>query len=358
MRNALTAAFLLLAAGCGGGEEAAPLQLPPEGRWFGFSGNTALAERGGVAPARAVADARAVGANAARIQVGWWNLEPERGRIDRGYLARVRRFVKGFERTGGRVLIVLGVAPPWASQKPGDARAAPAAGALRDYERYARRVARLFPTALAIETWNEPNSKFFWAPGKPDAGLYASMHRRAAKAIRAEAPDTKVLLGGIVAVPVEGDVVTPATYMRAMYDAGLTPDDSDGAGVHIYPGEEGGRMKPLDGDGFQGKLSNLRRAFEGEPRWWVTETGVTTSGPNPASASAQANGVVALLEELFGMDEVDAVFVHTQYETPAAAADPERGYGVLRGRGKAKPAFCAMRRRAARPPADRRCARG
>src|SRR5688572_27858647 len=90
----LAAASIAVLGACGGGEPAGPLELPPAGSWFGFSTNTfQYTGRGnpdldqGVTPARSIRDARLAGANSARTQVSWWDLEPERGRVDAKYVA-------------------------------------------------------------------------------------------------------------------------------------------------------------------------------------------------------------------------------------------------------------------------------
>ena len=343
--------------GCGGSDARPALELPPEGRWFGFSTNTfQYTGRGdpqlnqGITAARAVRDARAAGVNSARTQVSWWDLEPERGRVDRRYAAVLRRFIRGVEAAGGRVVAVLGVPPPWASARPGDAHAAPLAERVGDYAAYARRVAELFPSLLAIETWNEPNATFFWTPGRPDPKLYARMHRAAAAAIRDVSPRIRVLVGGFVGVVDDNaEVVAPARFMRAM---GLGRRDYDGLAVHLYPGEQNGRMKDLDGD-LAGALEEAREAAPDGVKLWITETGVTSSGPAGLSGAAQGAGLVELLRRLLSEPDVAGAWVHTQYELVSAPdGDPERGYGVLRARpGRApavKPAYCELARHARR----------
>lgn len=356
--RSLASALLLTvvaAAGCAHEREADTLRLPPDGRWFGFSSNTfehTGRDRGpldlGVTAERSVADARAAGANSARVQVAWWDLERSRGHVDRAYVALIRRFVSRFERRGGRVVLVLGVPPPWASAKPGDPRAAPAARAVASYAAYAGSVARLFPTALAIETWNEPNTSAFWVPGAPDPALYARMQKRAAAAIHAASPKVRVLLGGLVAAPDDSPgIVSPRTYVARMRQAGLSGADYDGVAAHVYPGERDGQMAPLDG-AFGAAMDNLRAAAGEGSRLWITETGVTSSGPGNVSPREQARGLVEVVGELLAMDDVAGVWVHTLYDaTGAPSSDPERGYGVIRAHGARpgtpKAAFCALR---------------
>ena len=68
----------------------------------------------GVTPERQAADSLALGANSARVPFSWWELEPQRGQVDFGYVGLMDRFVRAVESHGGRVLFVLGGPPPWA----------------------------------------------------------------------------------------------------------------------------------------------------------------------------------------------------------------------------------------------------
>jgi hypothetical protein len=88
---------------------------------------------------------------------------------------------------------------------------------------------------------------------------------------------------------------------------------------------------------------------------WITETGLSTSGPEAVTGTEQANGIVQIVQKLFGDPGVAGVYIHTQYDVlvgPAGSA--EHGYGVLRARsvlpGVPKPAFCALRKMARNPP--------
>jgi Cellulase (glycosyl hydrolase family 5) len=365
---AALAATAVVALGGGGsaGVNVSSVQLPPDGRWFGFSGQTFThtgRDRGlrdqGLTPERTASDALAGGANSARIQVAWSELEPKRGQVDQHYANLLTRFSSRIERGGGHVLLLLGVPPTWASAKPGDPRAAPLASAIDDYAAYARRVARIFPKAAGIETWNEPNAPFFWNPQRPDPALYTRFHRAAAAAIRAEHPGMPVLLGGLVGIgPNPLKIVPHDDYLEQMFNAGLQPGDFDGAALHLYPGAEGGRMKPLERPGFQGALDSFRdvlRAHGSNAPVWITETGLSTSGPAAVTGAEQATGITQIVQKLLGDSGIAGVYIHTQYDPlvgPAGGA--EQGYGLLRALsalpGAPKPAFCALRKMAKNPP--------
>jgi polysaccharide biosynthesis protein PslG len=352
-----------------GGDENARIELPPRRRLFGLS--TAAftwtdhdpALDIGATPERSAAEAVAMGANSVRVPYSWWQAEPQQGRPDSEYIALMDRFVRALERRGGRVLFFLGGAPPWASTRPGDPGGVPRADRYALFARFAAFVADRYPRAVGIETWNEPNAIFAWKPA-PDPAAYTKMHQAAARAIRATRPAMKVVLGGLAGTTEDGpQVTTPERFLEGMYAAGLRPADYDALALHPYPAQRGGRMEDLSGGEFAEMINAFRRAYrrrDQDAEMWITETGLTTSGPDAISPEAQADGLLPLVRKLLTMPRVKAVFVHTEYDlTTRPQADRERGFGLLRsggdGAGKPKPAFCALRRLVASPPAFRGC---
>lgn len=366
-------AALLLSAGC----DAAPSdddrrresseytgRLPPPGRLFGFSdqtftytANPSSSLNQAVTAERALADARAAGANSARLVVSWWDLEPQPGAFEQAYVARLKAFTDPLERAGGRVLLQLGVPPPWASAAPGDPRAtiATTPQAVRAFARYAGYVARTWPRAAAIETWNEPNTTYFWRPRIPEPRLYVRMHRAAARAIRGMDPKLKVVTGGLLAAPASTpDIIAPGKFLTRAYAAGLRPRDYDGLGYHPYPAQVGGGIEPLDRGAFAEGVEGFRsgyREIDPKARVWITETGISTSGKpttgEAVSAETQAIHLRALVRRLFGLREVDGVYVHKLYDVSSEPdSSRERGFGVMTSagaeRGHPKPAFCAL----------------
>lgn len=360
-------ACLLPSAGCGDEREGAQDagRVPPPGRLFGFSDQTFTytpvphsSLNQGVTAERQLKDSRAAGANSARLVVSWQDLEPQPGSFDSAYVTRLKAYTDPLERAGGRALLQLGVPPPWASAAPGDPRAAIAGTpeSVRAFARYAAFVARTWPRAAGIETWNEPNTTYFWRPRAPQPELYARMHRAAARAVRRVQPRMKVITGGLLATsdPTR-DIMGPGDFLRRAYDAGLSPRDYDGLGYHPYPAQIGGAIEPLDGGAFAAGFEGFRsgyRATDPDARIWITETGISTSGDpssgEAATAAAQAAGLRALVRRLFGLREVEGVYLHKLYDVDSEpATSKERGFGVMTsagaGPGRPKPAFCMLR---------------
>lgn len=353
-----------------GGDAFSRVTLPPRRRWFGFSGNYFVWTGNdpvldhGITAERTAADAVAAGANSARIDVHWFSLFPEPGRINREYVATVDAFVDELEGRGGRVLIYLGGTPPWASTRPGDRHAAPRTDSktLREFSRYVTFVARHWPDAVGIETWNEPNGVFTWGP-RPDPRAFLRLHRTAARAIRRVDPDMPVILGGIAGQLSNPLYVTPQRYMKHLYSAGLRPSDYDGLAFHPYPSQ--GEPQRLDSGWFASVFRDFRSGYAWRDRkaaLWITETGASTTGDAPFEQKEQARVVVALVRKLLTMPRVKGVYLHTQYDfLDAPSSSVERGFGLLRSRGAAqgrpKQAFCALRALVRNPPPFEGCRR-
>lgn len=348
-----------------GGDPRARISLPPRGKWFGFSG-TFFAWTGlhpdldqGVTAARTASDTLAAGANSARIELSWWDLEPTQGQVNQKYVRVIDDFVRRIERGGGRVLFFLNGPPPWAAELPGQSGSPPKqdSATMEAFRRYVTFVAKRWPRAAAIETWNEPNGSNGWKPGaQPER--YARLHRVAVAAIRQANPRIKVLVGGLGATSVDNGVfMRPQRFLKRMYAAGLRPSDYDGLAVHPYPIQGPRSVEPLDGGEFAKAFDDFVKGYrwrDPDAKVWVTETGLTTSGPGAATPAQQSDGVVALTRKLLSMPRVEGLWLYTQYDWNAVPADTrERGFGLLvsrrAGQARPKPAFCALRELVRRP---------
>lgn len=341
----------------------AGLSLPPEGKLFGFNDQTFAFTGGpqpqldqGVTAQRQALDALAGGANSARVTVAWYGVEPQRGRYDRSYVDLLKAYTSRIEQSGGRVLLTLGVPPAWARAAPGQATSA-----IKDrpdlvaaFGRFARFVAAEWPDAAAIEVWNEPNTTYFWRPGRPDPSLYARMHKAAARGIRAAGTGVPILLAGLLGVERGNEnVMRPVEFIRAAFNAGLTASDYDAAAYHAYPVPSGRRLPNFRTGPFARALKEFSDAValvEGGrmPPLWITETGLTTTGTWAVSPRDQARGVLNLLALFASRPEVAAVYLHTLYvPSNQPESSIERGFGLLRARGAMQGAptlaFCSLR---------------
>jgi hypothetical protein len=299
-----------------------------------------------------------VGANSHRIAADWSGLEPSPGQVNRLLLDRMRRLAAGFERAGGKVLVLLSYAPPWARDATGcpsclgPPREDPAA--LAAWDRYVELVARAFPNAAAFEVWNEPNLDVTWFP-RPDPERYTRLVKRTEKVLRRVAPRAKVLAGGLGASPddrpPEG-IMPTGEFLRRAFAAGLK-GHYDAISWHAYSTREGDDLETLDADSyFRTSIADVQRAIDaGDPRTrqWVTEMGVSTSGPDPLSEEQQRDGLMRMLRLVTADERIDGIYLHKLFDGPSnKRREPEFGYGIVAPRrGGAvvpKRAFCALRR--------------
>lgn len=275
----------------------------------------------------------ALGAEVDRVQINWKNLEPTRGgykfgTYDQIYAADLAR--------GVRPLFVLGFAPGWAATNgcagvSGTCHAPPAPSSYDDYARTLAVVADRYPNAAGVEVWNEPNLAGFWRPA-PDPAAYAALLEKAYAAVKAVEPSMPV--AGASLAQTEA-----AFFLRGIYDAGAA-DSMDAISMHAYAG--GDRTGNIAVQSVE-EVRDLRDQ-SGDPSKpiWITETGASTTGPNPFSELAHAAVEKTLLQRLSAERDVEMVLFHSLFETNQGSANRESGFGVMRRDFSPKPAACAL----------------
>lgn len=356
-----------------GGSETARVRLGVGGKLFGvndqtwlFTGRPQPQLDQGVTAERQLAETRSLGVNALRITLSWYDIEPSPGTYDMAYVQRVKALTDPLEREGGRVLPVLGVPPLWARAAPGAPTSAivDRDDVIERYAAFAAFVARTWPRAVAIETWNEPNTTYFWRPRRPEPALYARMHKAAAAAIRAARPSAKVILGSILGTPRGTKAIVGAQrWLKSLYAEGLEPADYDAIGFHPYPIPSAGRVPPLNSGAFATAFDDVRLGYrDADPaaRVWITEIGYSSTGGWALRPDVRAAALVALVRKVASLPEVDAIFVHSLYDAVQyAPGDSQRGFGLVHARGAAAgevtPAFCALRAMTRTGAAEPRC---
>ena len=309
-------------------------------KWFGYNDNSTLQPV--LTPAQ---DARALaraGANSARITVDWSWLEPKLGQLNLGMYDPI---VAAWSRAGIRPLLIVTGAPRWAWTRwvpcwpdRGACHVPPDRTQDAAWSRFVAAVARRYPSAVAIEVWNEPNLGHFYAPG-PDPSRYVELLRLARAAVGSVDPDMPVLGGSLA--PVLGDARNSESYgmgpfLRDMYAAGAR-DLMDGLSIHVYPRNIGASAVS---EALATTYEEREAAGDRSPVW-VTEVGAsTTDGYTPEK---QADVLGFLVERLLGIPEVAGVYVHTLVDPPQPdPGNPEHGYGVLRDSTHPKPAMRAV----------------
>lgn len=305
----------------------------------GFNNN---AVTGGLAAPETAAELIAeVGAEIDRVQVDWATLEPQPGAYDWSIYDEIYRADLA---RGLRPLFIFAFAPPWASAGPCDStvpgcHVPPAPSHYADAARTAAAIARRYPDLAGIEIWNEPNTPYFWAPAA-DPAAYTELLKACYAAIKRAAPATPVLGGSTASGQrSDGGYVRAPDFVRAIYEAG-GGEAMDVLSVHAYPdpGDWTGRSAAAALE----EVRSVQEDFDGADQpIWVTETGVSTSGPEAVSEQAQALTVVRLYEALADAGAATVLF-HTLVSARGDPSNPETGYGLVSSELEAQPAYCAL----------------
>lgn len=146
--------------------------------------------------------------------------------------------------------------------------------------------------------WNEPNNLSHWDFGEdPTWATFAAMAKAASRALRAERPGLRVVLGGMS--PIDPN------FVRNMREQGVL-DAVDVVALHGFP---------LDWNHWQiqewpAKLAEIR-AVTHHPLW-VTEVGVSTFG----AEEVQEFGLARTAELLRG--KVERIFWYSLFDLPRA----------------------------------------
>lgn len=324
----------LLVAGCGA--PAPPADLPPP--HFGYNEDW-------IAKPGLLDDAAASGADTERYNVAWSDVEPEPGEWEWSNYDDLYNEALDADQ---QPLLVLGNAPCWAYGEPAGCSSTPAhppdAAHAREWAEYAARVAERYPEARGIEVWNEPNLDRFWQGEPLDPGHYASLLTTAYDAIKRVDPRMPVISAGLLPAGEDGPgKLAFAEYLhRVLAISG--PGHLDAVGIHPYPffaEQPAVRVETV--------VSEVREVLAAagiaDKPIWVTEVGVSTTGPNPYSPDEQALALSDIYDFLAGARGIPVVLIHRFTDIEGDPAIREAGYGVTTVDGDPKPAYCALAQR-------------
>ena len=330
-----------------GGNENAPVPVPPPGgRYFGFNEPSYGTNLDGWSAGDVTTVGQGAGANSQRMSVDWAPVEPVRGEWDEDVWTRYVAIYNALVQRGMHpVITVGGSAPIWArdlgvAQLCNSGRGCefpPASNMLDAWARFVAEVARRLPEAAAIEVWNEPNLQSFWKP-YPDPARYATLVHYAYSAVKRVDPGMPVLAGALApAQDPRKDLTGRVTawpmrsFLDAMYES--TPSlshEMNGISFHLtYQSLHYGRGSLL-AKAFDDVRAVSQQYGDGGIPLWITEAGLTTSGPSGYTQTQQADGLLREYRRVMTMPDVEGFIIHTlidRYEV--AANDPDRGYGVI-----------------------------
>lgn len=359
----------------GGDPDAIVAVPPPPGKFFGYLDNSADRTGHGWSAAELAQVAREGGANLHRFSISWWAVEPSRDRWNEDAWARYGRVYDALLANGIRPLITLGGVPEWA--RPVLLRGCglrrgceypPARWATDQWGEFAAEVARRFPQTAAIEIWNEPNSRDFWKP-LPNPHRFAALVAASYPAIKAVNPNVRVLAGGLAPIQARGGnlverllallgqtaQVPMRDFLAAAYRArqGIK-HNMDGISFHTTFNTTDYGAESLWAKAFWDARSTAQANGDAGIELWLSETGLTTTGPLAYDEETQADGLIRQYRRVMAMPDLKAMVVHTLGDQVAfPARDPGRGYGVIRSWNPLGPklVYCAFAELATQQPA-------
>jgi hypothetical protein len=296
-----------------------------------------------------IARAAASGADSARFNVSWSEVEPSPGAY------RWELYDSLYARMlamGMRPVLVLLDAPCWTysdSPRTCSPTARPAVPpkhyALDAWARFAGLVAKRYPQALGIEVWNEPNFRDYWrtgiggSPDLPDPARYARLLTAAHTGIKRANPAMPVVFAGLLAGGL--DAANGMSYERFLRQALAAGTRFDAIAIHPYP-----FFATRPASKVERTLTSFRRLLAGlgerATPVWVTEVGVSTSGPSPATLDEQAQSLPAIHRTLVRTPRVPVAIFHRMVDNPTAPTSREAGWGVIASSGAPKPAYCTL----------------
>ena len=195
--------------------------------------------------------------------------------------------------------------------------------------------------AQFYEIWNEPNNTAFWAT--PNAAVYTALLKDSYQVIKAAAPKSTVISGGLAPVAGGGNVA-PVTFLQQMYADGAKPY-MDAVGYHPYSFP----ALPNTYEGWSG-WSNMEATSpsirsvmvangDSAKKVWLTEVG----WPSNTASMTGAAGPTAESDEL---TQVNTFANANSWVGPVywyAYQDDDSGpFGLITTSGALKPAYSVM----------------
>lgn len=168
------------------------------------------------------------GFNWVKQEFPWREIEPvEKGSFN---WDRTDRIMDQIDAHGLKVIVRLGVQPPWAGG--GFPEIGPPEN-MQDFADYVAAVATRYKGRIdAYQIWNEPNLSREWGNRPPNAAEYTEMLKIAYETIKAIDPYPIIISAGMAPTTRNDDVARPDTfYIQEMYDAGAAPY-FDALGAH------------------------------------------------------------------------------------------------------------------------------
>ena len=279
----------------------------------------------------AIAAVAAAGANTSRFPVPWLDVVNAAGGWEESAWDRFRDAYEELISHGIRPVIVLyaaprgltGVHPNWAPPGCDGGFASPPDRAFdAEWQAFVVRAADEFDQALALQIWNEPNSRDYWGGSDcpPDPARYlelVALARAALVGAGSEHADRLLVSAGLNPATVRGSIDW-ADYLRATTSGGLL-EVVDAVGLHPYPlrGDCDRDFDPAVAMtlGVEHQLLEAAAIVPEPTPFWVTEVGNSsaaglTTDCRALSEADQARALGRTYDLLAASSRVEVGIVH------------------------------------------------
>ncbi|HEV3364191.1 MAG TPA: cellulase family glycosylhydrolase, partial [Acidimicrobiia bacterium] len=314
----------------------------------GFSPGSGLASLSDADLARDLDEMLAVGAEWLRMDFSWASVEDTRGSY---HWAAIDRVVNATTSRGIKVIGLLAYTPDWARAAGSDSIMYPPIDP-STFATFARAAVQRYSSRVKVwEVWNEPNITPFWRP-RPDPVTYTNLLKPAYAAIKAADPEATVLAAGLSPAidAADGAEVSPATFLRAIYDAG-GGGSFDAVSMHPYSYP----ARPIDpSTAHWNTFHRLPLVYDvmvangdGHKSIWLTEFGAPTGTNATAVSEAEQAAIITDAVNAFPQFPwAKNLLVYANRDAGTDAADREHNFGVVRRDFSPKAARDALRQAA------------
>jgi O-antigen ligase len=327
--------------------------------------NTALELYAGDADLQRALDlVKGAGLMAIRQHFPWREIEPTRGNFD---WAKWDRIVTRARAANLQIVAVLDTAPAWAqSQNERDLPEAPPDN-FADYANFAAGFARRYSSQIEYyQVWDEPNVHPNWGRRNADPSAYGKMLHLAAAAIRANAPNAKIVLAGL-GMNLETQRPHPdyseILFLRGLYEAGEQNDfDIVAAKPYgMWTGPEDRRVSSnvLNFSRVILLRDEMKQHGDVDKPLWAVEMGWNAlpddwaGAPSPWGSDTQAVQADRLTRALARAHAewgwAGALFPQT-LEPDAPGDDPRWGFSLVTSDMNPRPFYTAIADFTAKPP--------
>ncbi len=259
-----------------------------------------------------------------RFDVPWNFVSPQAGSYQWTFVDNV---VNDCRARGLTILLSVVNSPSWAAAVPGNPQSRPASATT--YANFCGKVATRYRDSVsAMEIWNEPNGRMFFAPD-PDPAFYTQMVRAAYPVIKAKAPAMTVIAGALGAVDTADGLVHAVDFLRAAYQNGLA-GRSDAISFHPYDYSNPLATGALYDNAPMRNMIDMYRSMssngDGGKKIWITEYGAPTTGS--ISQTDQAELISNSIGQWREVSYAGPFMIHTIRDAATGSTDPEDNFGV------------------------------